>query len=86
MSKGKAVIVTQVGGSTEMIGENRNGLLVPPGDASALGAALTRFFEDPRLRQGIGCAGSLSVLPRFGIDRYVASITSLYDTLLERVA
>jgi hypothetical protein len=44
------------------------------------------LFGDASLRQHIGREASRSVLPRLGIDRYVESMTTLYDTLLERVA
>ena len=86
MSAGVPVVATRVAGIPEVVEDGRTGLLVPPADPLALGAALTRLFEDPLLRQRIGRDASLSVLPRFGIDRYVESMTSLYDTLLERVA
>jgi glycosyltransferase involved in cell wall biosynthesis len=86
MSAGVPVIATRVAGIPEVVEDGRTGLLVPPSDPVALGAALTRLFEDPLLRQRLGREASLSVLPRFGIDRYVESMTSLYDTLLERVA
>jgi glycosyltransferase involved in cell wall biosynthesis len=86
MGAGIPVVASRVAGIPEVVDDSRTGLLVPPSDPSALGAALTRLIEDPQLRQRIGGDGSLSVLPRFGIDRYVESITSLYDALLERVA
>jgi glycosyltransferase involved in cell wall biosynthesis len=86
MSAGVPVIATRVAGIPEVVEDGRTGLLVPPSDPVSLGAALTRLFEDPLLRQRLGREASLSVLPRFGIDRYVESMTSLYDTLLERVA
>ena len=86
MGAGVPVVATCVAGIPEVVDDGQTGLLVPPRDASALGAALTRLFEDPRLCRRIGAEARASVLPRFGIDRYVESMTSLYDTLLERVA
>ncbi len=41
---------TDVGGVTEALGHPRPGLLVPPGDPAALGAALRRWLEDAELR------------------------------------
>jgi glycosyltransferase involved in cell wall biosynthesis len=86
MGAGVPVVASRVAGIPEVVDDGRTGLLVPPSDALALGAALTRMFDDPALRERIGHDGSLSVLQRFGVDRYVESMTSLYDTLLERVA
>jgi glycosyltransferase involved in cell wall biosynthesis len=86
MGAGVPVVASRVAGVPEVVDDGRTGLLVPPSDAPALGAALTRMFEDPALRERLGRDACLSVLPRFGVDRYVESMTSLYDTLLERVA
>ena len=81
-----ALDTTGRAGSVALVDDGRTGLLGPPADAPALAAALTRMFEDPALRERLGRDACLSVLPRFGVDRYVQSMTSLYDTLLERVA
>jgi glycosyltransferase involved in cell wall biosynthesis len=80
------VVATAVAGIPEVVDSGRTGLLVPPGDAAALGAALARVFGDPAFRQQIATAGQASVLPRFGVDRYVHAIVGLYDELLEQAA
>jgi hypothetical protein len=51
MQYGKAVIGTTAGGMPEVITDGREGLLVPPGDASAFASALVRLVNDDRLRQ-----------------------------------
>lgn len=54
MARGLPVVATAVGGVPEALGYaadgSRPGLLVPPGDAPALGAALRRWLGDPDLR------------------------------------
>ena len=54
LSRGLPVIATDVGGVSEALGHGENGtrpgLLVPPGDPAALGAALRAWLEDPELR------------------------------------
>jgi glycosyltransferase involved in cell wall biosynthesis len=73
MSRGKAVIASDVGGNPDMIQHDQTGLLVPPGDVAALAAAMQRLIDDPALRERLGCAGERSakqyvagaVLPRF---------------------
>jgi glycosyltransferase involved in cell wall biosynthesis len=73
MSKGKAVIASDVGGNTDMIQHNKTGLLVPPGDVAALASAMQWLIDDPALRERLGRAGERSarqyvagaVLPRF---------------------
>jgi glycosyltransferase involved in cell wall biosynthesis len=61
---------------------DRTGLLVPPGDSRALGSALGRLVAHPELRSRLASAAREWVLPRFGIDAYVAAIAGLYDRLL----
>ncbi|MGH7634301.1 MAG: glycosyltransferase, partial [Gemmatimonadaceae bacterium] len=58
------------------------GLLVPPGDAAALGAALTTIATDAAARERLGREARASVLPRFNVDGYVRAIAGLYDRLL----
>jgi glycosyltransferase involved in cell wall biosynthesis len=80
------VVATAVAGIPEVVDSGRTGLLVPPGNAPALGAALAQVFGDPAFRHRIGVEGQASVLPRFGIERYVQAIVDLYDDLLENAA
>ena len=54
LSRGLPVLATEVGGVSEALGYGedgtRPGLLVPPGDPAALGAALRAWLEDAELR------------------------------------
>jgi glycosyltransferase involved in cell wall biosynthesis len=87
MAASLPVVATAVAGIPEVVDEGRTGLLVPAGDAHALGAALARIFADATLRARLGHDARQSVLPRFGVDRYVDAVVSLYDSLLaEQVA
>ncbi len=45
------VVATAVGGIPSVIRDEQDGLLVPPGDASALAAAIGRVIDDPELRR-----------------------------------
>jgi glycogen synthase len=47
------VITTTVGGMVDMVTDGESGLLVEPGDASALTAALDRLLKDGELRAGL---------------------------------
>jgi len=84
MSASVPVVATSVAGIPEVVDDGRTGLLVPPGDAPALGEALARLFNDPDRRRRMGADARAAVLPRFGVDRYVESIVSLYDRLLSQ--
>jgi glycosyltransferase involved in cell wall biosynthesis len=54
LARGLPVLATDVGGVREALGSA--GLLVPPGDAAALGAALRRWLQDGELRERLGRA------------------------------
>ena len=49
---GRALVASDVGGLGELVRAADNGLLVPPGDADALAAALVRVLRDDALRAG----------------------------------
>ena len=83
MGAGLPAIATRVAGIPEVIEHDVSGLLVPPGDKDQLGAALARVIGDGALRSRLGAAGRTFVRPRFGVDRYITSITDLYSDLLK---
>jgi len=86
MSAGVPVVATSVAGIPEVVEDGRTGLLVPPRDATALGAALARLFSDAAFRGRIGAAARAHVLTRFGIEHYVDSVVALYERLLREAA
>jgi len=60
------LVATTGGALPEVVGADGGaGLLVPPGDPSALAAALGRVLDDPGLRERQGQAGRERVLERF---------------------
>ncbi|HEV3225411.1 MAG TPA: glycosyltransferase family 4 protein [Acidimicrobiales bacterium] len=57
MSAGTVVIAARIGALDELVVHEVTGLLVPPGDADALGAALRRVLDDPAARDRMAVAG-----------------------------
>jgi glycosyltransferase involved in cell wall biosynthesis len=82
MGAGLPIVATRVAGIPEVVADGRTGLLVAPRDSNALGSARARLLGDADLRRRMGDEARASVLPRFGVDRYVESVASLYDRLL----
>jgi glycosyltransferase involved in cell wall biosynthesis len=82
MGAGLPVVSTRVAGIPEVVRDGRTGLLVPPGDQAALAGALTRLVGSAGERQALGAAAREYVLPRFGVERYVASVVSVYERLI----
>jgi colanic acid/amylovoran biosynthesis glycosyltransferase len=56
MSAGCAVIGSRISGIDAMLDDGENGLLVPPGDADRLAAAIGALLGDPELRAKFGAA------------------------------
>jgi glycosyltransferase involved in cell wall biosynthesis len=56
MAHGRPVVATPCAGTRDLLADGVNGLLVPPGDAPALRAALERLRQEPGLAQRLGDA------------------------------
>lgn len=82
MASGLPVIASRVGGIPAVIDHERTGLLVPPGDASALAEALSRLLERPEWARQLGVAASKSVDSRYGSRSMVQAIESIFAEAL----
>jgi glycosyltransferase involved in cell wall biosynthesis len=82
MGAGLPVVATRVAGIPEVVKHEISGLLVEPGDSAALGREMARLVDSADLRGSLGEQAREFVLPRFGFDHYVESITALYDRLI----
>jgi glycosyltransferase involved in cell wall biosynthesis len=65
MAAGLPIVATAVGGSPEVVEDERTGLLVPPADAAALAQAISRLLADGQQRAAFGAAGRQRVEARF---------------------
>ena len=66
MACGVPLVATTGGALPEVVGnDNETGLLVPPGDPSALAMAIGRLFDDQALRERLAAAGRERVLEKF---------------------
>ncbi len=82
MTHGVPVIGSNVGGITDIVTDGETGLLVPPGDAEALAAAITRLKRDPALAVRLRAAGPRHVRESFAWDGIVAKWEAVYRTVL----
>jgi glycosyltransferase involved in cell wall biosynthesis len=81
MACSKAVVASAVGGIPEVVEPEVTGLLVPPRDATALGAAIVRLLRDPSLAGRFAAAGRARVEEQFTADRMVQETLDLYRRL-----
>ena len=78
MACGLPVVATAVGGTPEVVSENKTGLLVPPDDPPALAAALLEVWRSPERGRAMGRAGRERVEVDFDARRMVAEYEKLY--------
>ncbi|GAA4914635.1 glycosyltransferase family 4 protein [Actinomycetospora succinea] len=84
MSRGLAVLATEVGGIPELVTDGVEGLLVPPHDAGALADALGELLGNEPRRRALGEAGAARARAEFAADAVAARIESLYHEVLAR--
>lgn len=84
MAAGAPTVATRVGGTPEAVADGATGLLVPPGDAAAMAAAVGRLLQEPGLAGALGRAGQLAVTNRFSLARMVEATERLYVDLVEQ--
>lgn len=79
---GRPVIASAVGGLPEVVIDEQTGLLVAPGDAGALRAALQRVIGDQSLRDRLGDAGARHAAS-FSSAVVVPAFEDAYRTAIE---
>jgi glycosyltransferase involved in cell wall biosynthesis len=82
MAYGRPVVASAVGGLLDAVEDQVTGLLVAPGDVSALRAALERLLGDSELRARLGAAGRERARERFGWDASTDALRKVYDEAL----
>ncbi|HEY2891951.1 MAG TPA: glycosyltransferase family 4 protein, partial [Dongiaceae bacterium] len=81
---GRAVVASAVDGLPEVVVHEQTGLLVPPGDAAALAAAIASLFDNPERAKAMGEAGRRRAESHFSWDRYVTTHEGLFQQVAGR--
>jgi glycosyltransferase involved in cell wall biosynthesis len=76
------VVATRIAGVPRLIRDEKNGLLIEPGDPAGLARALTRLHDDPGLRSRLGRAGRRTIEAGYSFDARMQKFRALYDQLL----
>ena len=84
MACGAAVIATTAGAFPEFIEDGCTGILVPPGDAGALAAAIKSLLADPSRCERMGAAASEHIRTHFTWQRTAQATLDLYGEVLDR--
>ncbi len=82
LALGKPTIATEVGGTPEILGENQNGLLIPPQSPQALLEAISKYLQNPDYAQELALSGKSYVGEKFTVNSMVEGTLEEYQRLL----
>jgi len=82
MAAGIAVVSSAIGGTEELIEDGRSGLLVAPGNAAGLAAALRKVLGDPALRQELAARARERVGEGLTREHNANRVSEVYRELL----
>jgi len=75
---GKPMVLSAVGGFTDVAREHRAGVLVPAGDPRALGAALSSLLADPAARERLSASARAAAAGPYSWSRVAEQTHALY--------
>lgn len=84
MACGLPVVATTVGAIPELVEHGISGVLVPPGDADALGQALASLIADASRRQSMGGAARRRAIENYATGVVAGQFAAVLDEVLRR--
>lgn len=84
MAAGRPVVVTDVGGSREVVGSDDCGVVVPPSDPGALAHAILELAGDSSLRRAMGAAARTRARTAFDVEQLIDAHLAIYDDVTRR--
>src|SRR5580692_205056 len=82
MAVGAALVASRAGAAELVVEDGETGVLVPPGDADALAAALEPWLRDPAAAAAMGKRARARVLDKFSLDAEADRIADVYRALV----
>ncbi len=83
-ARGKAVVTTRLGSMPEIVEDGVTGLLVPPADPAALGAAMAALVADPARAEAMGRAGRAMVSALYDPASHLKAMLDVYAQAARR--
>jgi len=81
LASGLAVVASSCADLNGLLRDGRSALLVPQGDAAALGRAIARLAGDPALRSHLGSEGRRVAVERLSLEAAAARLVNLLKDL-----
>jgi glycosyltransferase involved in cell wall biosynthesis len=86
MAAGRAVIATDVGANARLVRHGKDGLIVPPGNATALVEAIGELLANPLRAAGFGASARKRAQAEFSREAMCRRFEAFYRQLLGRPA
>jgi len=83
MAMAKPIIASNVVGISEQIADRENGILVQPGDITALTKEIIRLAGDKKKAEMLGWAARKRVEREFSVQKMVRQTEDVYRSILE---
>jgi glycosyltransferase involved in cell wall biosynthesis len=80
MASGKAVVASAIGQIQDVIHDGENGLLVPPGDPSAMATALSKLMDDAGLCSQIGEQARMDAVNTYSWKNYLSQLENIFSS------
>jgi glycosyltransferase involved in cell wall biosynthesis len=80
--RGRAAIVSDVGGLPEIVADGETGLVVPPGDPEALARAIVALASDPERTRSMGAAARRRAVEAFSAEAAADGVDAVYRRVL----
>jgi L-malate glycosyltransferase len=82
MASGCCVVASKTGGNPELVIDQQNGLLFPPGDSAALATCLDLLLRNSGLRTRLAAAGAERIRMEFTLERAARRMAEVYAQVL----
>ncbi len=84
MLNGVPSIATDISGSRDLISNNVNGIIVPPGDPEQLATGISYLLSTPGIAQAFGDKGRETIIRNFNMPMVADKYISMYKKLLKK--
>lgn len=82
MAARRPIVATAAGGPIDIVKDGETGLLVPPGDVTAMGHAISRLLDDPFLAAEMGERGRARVERYYSAGSVARQLEPIYEMLI----
>ena len=82
MASGRPIIATNVGGTPDIIEDNKTGILIPPEDPSSLSEAIIKLLKNNSIAKKMGENTRIAVQKDHSVDSMVNNYINLYNEII----